>query len=205
MKERMALARRPTRGMTRRPGVLTTFPLDNLISEVHRLLGPTWALAPYNVLLPAYLKEPCQSLVKDDLDFLVLKGALDIPDSRFVREIFKAYIWHIHPHIPFLDLDLFSAAVFDDGRGVEGKISLLLFQAVMFSGAIFVDLKFLYAAGYLSRRHALDTLFQRVRVSRISRGYNQEVLGQKRTDDSRHSTTLTSKTTISPSYRASYS
>ncbi|CAI7654420.1 unnamed protein product [Penicillium manginii] len=34
----------------------------------------------------------------------------------------------------------------------------------MFSGAFFVDLKYLYAAGFLSRRSALDTLFQRARV-----------------------------------------
>lgn len=168
MKERMALARRATRGMTRKSGVLSTFPLDNLITEVHRLLGPTWALPPYNILLPSYLKEPSPRLAKEDLDFLVQKGALDIPHPGFTRDIFKAYIRHIHPHIPFLDLDLFSNAIFDDGRGGNGSISLLLFQAVMFAGAIFVDLKFLYAAGYLSRRQALETLFQRVQVSKVT-------------------------------------
>lgn len=172
MKQRMALARRPTRGMTRKPGVLSTFPLDNLVTEVHRLLGPTWALPPYNNILPSYLQEPSSRLTKEDLDFLVLKGALDIPDPGFAREILKGYIRHIHPHIPFLNLELFSSVIFDDEHDdhdehdVKGSISLLLFQAVMFAGAIFVDLKVLYAAGYLSRRHALETLFQRVRVSK---------------------------------------
>lgn len=166
MKERLALTRRPTRGMTRKPGVLSTFPLDNLVTEVHRLLGPTWALPPYNNILPPYLQEPSSSLGKEDLDFLVLKGALDVPDPGFAREIFKAYIRHIHPHIPFLDLDCFSAVIFDDGSESRRSISLLLFQAVMFAGAIFVDLKYLYIAGFLSRRQALDTLFQRARVSK---------------------------------------
>jgi hypothetical protein len=114
------------------------------------------------------LQEPSSRLGKDDLDFLVLKGALDIPDLGFAGEIFKAYIRHIHPHIPFLDLDLFSDAIFEDGRENKKSISLLLFQAVMFAGAIFVDLKYLYAAGFLSRRHALDTLFQRARVRKPS-------------------------------------
>lgn len=168
MKERLALTRRPTRGMTRKLGVLSTFPLDNMVTEVHRLLGPTWALPPYNSILPPYLQEPSSRLGKDDLDFLVLKGALDIPDPGFAGEIFKAYIRHIHPHIPFLDLDLFSDAIFEDGRKNKKSISLLLFQAVMFAGAIFVDLKYLYAAGFLSRRHALDTLFQRARVRKPS-------------------------------------
>ena len=140
MKERLALSRRPTRGMTRKPGVLSTFPLDNLVTEVHRLLGPTWTLPPYNNILPPYLRQPSSQLAKDDLDFLVLKGAFDIPETAFAREIFKAYIRHIHPHIPFLDLDLFADAIFEDScdRRRE-EISLLLFQAVMFAGAIFVD------------------------------------------------------------------
>ncbi|KAJ5160481.1 uncharacterized protein N7482_007485 [Penicillium canariense] len=164
MKERTALARQPARGMTQKPGVLSTIPLDNLVAEVHRLLGPTWALPPYNNLLPPYLNGLSSRLEKEDLDFLVRKGALDLPEPEFAREIFRAYIRHIHPHIPFLDLDSFSRAIFDNEQGIQGYISLLLFQAVMFAGAIFVDLKFLYAAGYLSRRHALDTLFQRARL-----------------------------------------
>ena len=164
----MYTPRRPTRGMTRTGPVSSTLPLDNLVTEVHRLLGPTWALPPYNELLPSYFKPPSSRLQQEDLDFLVRKGALDIPDALFMEEIFKAYIRHVHPHIPFLDLRRFSSIIFgcsphleDDGGG---KVSLLLFHAVIFAGAFFVDLKYLYAAGFLSRRHALDTLFRRVRV-----------------------------------------
>ncbi|KAJ5689730.1 C6 transcription factor [Penicillium macrosclerotiorum] len=162
MKDRTVLARRSPRGMVRKPGVLSTFPMDNLLAEVHRLLGPTWTLPPYNHLLPPYLNQP-SNLQREDLDFLIRKGALDLPELGFAHEIFRAYIRHIHPHIPFLDLDLFSP-IFKHGRPKTQQVSLLLYQAVMFAGAIFVDLKYLYAAGYLSRRHALGTLFQRVRL-----------------------------------------
>ncbi|KAH8429022.1 fungal specific transcription factor domain-containing protein [Aspergillus melleus] len=49
-----------------------------------------------------------------------------------------------------------------DGEG--STISILLFQAVMFAGAIFVDVKHLYGAGFLSRRTACTTLYRRVRA-----------------------------------------
>ena len=154
--------------------MLTTYPLDNLVAEVHRLLGPTWALPPYNDLLPPYLATPSACMQQVDVDFLIQKGALDIPEPQIAQEIFKAYIRHIHPHIPVLGLGQFSNALFNNGSVGPyysddlNKISLLLFQAVMFAGAFFIDLKFLYAAGYLSRRHALDNLFQRARVRKVT-------------------------------------
>lgn len=156
--------------MTENPAVLSTLPLDNLLCEVHRLLGPTWSLAPYNNLLPSYLKPPSAKIQAEDLNFLIRKGALDIPPRQLREEIFKAYIRHVHPHMPFLDLDIFSAAIFgdegDDLAKIEalGGLSLLLFQAIMFAGAFFVDLKYLFAAGFLSRRNALETIFQRAKV-----------------------------------------
>ncbi|KAJ5898405.1 hypothetical protein N7504_008693 [Penicillium tannophilum] len=166
MAERALKRRKPTPGMAQNPAVLTTVPLDNLLTEIHRLLGPTWALPPYDNLLPAFLKPPSSRLQIEDLNYLVRKGAFDVPQGALGQEIFKSYIRHVHPHMPFLDLNLFSDAIFNqnssryDGEG----ISLLLFQAVMFAGVFFVDLKHLYAAGFLSRRSALEALFQRARA-----------------------------------------
>ncbi|KAJ5660091.1 hypothetical protein N7507_006542 [Penicillium longicatenatum] len=166
MAERAHKRRKPTPGMTQNPAVLTTVPLDNLLTEIHRLLGPTWALPPYDNLLPPFLKPPSSRLQIEDLNYLVRKGAFDVPQGPLGQEIFKSYIRHVHPHMPFLDLDLFSDAIFNTRhtRDDEQGISLLLFQAVMFAGAFFVDLKHLYAAGFLSRRSALEALFQRARA-----------------------------------------
>jgi hypothetical protein len=158
--------------MDRTPGVFTTFPLDNILTEVHQLLGPVWELPPYS--LPRYLNPPSPQLQKDDLDFLVRKGAFQTPEPELAQEILKAYIWHIHPFIPFLDLKQFSDSIFGAGSSHnEGgrprnspNIGLLLFHAVMFAGAMFVDLKYLYAAGYASRKSAVEVLFQRARVCR---------------------------------------
>ncbi|KAJ5714181.1 uncharacterized protein N7483_011362 [Penicillium malachiteum] len=169
MSERAHKRLRTTPGMVETPAVLSTLPLDNLLCEVHRLLGPTWCLAPYNTLLPSYLKPPSSKIQAEDLNFLIRKGALDIPPAALREEILKAYIRHVHPHMPFLDLNVFSDAIFNSHVGSNGQdgISLLLFQAVMFAGAFFVDLKHLYAAGFLSRRNALEILFERARVRDI--------------------------------------
>ncbi|KAJ5691373.1 hypothetical protein N7488_012108 [Penicillium malachiteum] len=166
MSERALKRLKPTPGMAETPAVLSTLPLDNMLCEVHRLLGPTWCLAPYNTLLPSYLKPPSSRIQAEDLDFLIRKGALDIPPRALREEILKAYIRHVHPHMPFLDLSVFSDAIFNGSVGFLEKegISLLLFQAVMFAGAYFVDLKHLYAAGFLSRRNALEILFERART-----------------------------------------
>ncbi|KAJ5273294.1 hypothetical protein N7478_008419 [Penicillium angulare] len=170
MKERGLIQHRPTRRMTRDAAVLSTYPLDGMIAEVHRLLGPTWVLPPYDRLLPPNLESPSSTLQQDDIDFLIRKGAFDVLEPQSALEFFKAYIRHVHPHVPFLDLDRFSAFLLEWQTGCENagykgqKTSLLLFQAVMFSGAFFVDLKHIYAAGFLSRRSALDSLFQRARV-----------------------------------------
>ncbi|KAJ5099025.1 hypothetical protein N7532_006026 [Penicillium argentinense] len=170
MRDRALIKRRTTRGMTRKSGVLSTFPLDNLMTEVHRLLGPTWVLPPYNNLLPSFLKPPSPQLEQGDVDYLIRKGAFDVLEPHVAREFFKAYIRHVHPHVPFLNIDLFNALINGQraasrfGGHREEKVSLLLFQAVMFSGAFFVDMHYLYAAGFLSRRNAMETLFGRARV-----------------------------------------
>ena len=55
--------------------------------------------------------------------------------------------------------------IIDDGTGASGKISLLLFQAIMFAGTAFVDMEFLRVAGYTSRKAARKAFFQKARVS----------------------------------------
>lgn len=48
--------------------------------------------------------------------------------------------------------------------GSYGRVSLQLFQAVMFAGSAFVDLSYLRKAGFSSRREAHKNFFHRARV-----------------------------------------
>jgi hypothetical protein len=43
----------------------------------------------------------------------------------------------------------------------EGRVSSLLFQSVMFAGVMFIDVHYLYSAGYGSRRNALECFFRK--------------------------------------------
>ena len=67
--------------------------------------------------------------------------------------------------MPLLDLYDFVMIV-ESGNGTLGRISLILFQAVMFAGSAFCDMEHLKNAGYLSRKEARKDFFQKTRVSR---------------------------------------
>jgi hypothetical protein len=55
--------------------------------------------------------------------------------------------------------------IINDGTGETGRISLLLFQAIMFAGTAFVDMEYLRVAGYSNRKAARKAFFQKARVS----------------------------------------
>ncbi len=66
--------------------------------------------------------------------------------------------------MPLIELHEFLHIV-DRNDGEDGKISLLLFQAVMFTGTAFIDKSYLEAAGFTSRRAAIKAFYQKARVS----------------------------------------
>lgn len=111
-------------------------------------------------LLPPFVETP--KLAKDDLSYLRRKGALDIPEWGLMTELLTSYCNWIHPQLPMLDLKRLLETIF----GIQKqKLSLLLFQAVLFAGAAFVDEEILMVHGYDSKLQAQDQLFQRVKVS----------------------------------------
>lgn len=67
--------------------------------------------------------------------------------------------------MPTIDLEDFLGAI--DGREGCSKISLAVFQAVMFAGTSYVDLELLQQAGYATRRAARSDFYQKVKVSAL--------------------------------------
>ena len=159
----------------------TVAPLaTELLSEAYRsrsvngqLLVPSssyvthsWPTPPRNSddkLLPGFLKPMPESIVVDDVAFLILKGALQLPALDLQQALMLSYFRYTHPLMPILDLDHFLSAVVT-GNGSQGQVSLLLFQAILFAGTAHVDMAKLKNAGYHSRRLARRVFFQRVRV-----------------------------------------
>lgn len=114
--------------------------------------------------LPVYIKPLPQYMTAEDTKFLWAKGALSLPDTGLRDELIRCYIEFIHPELPLIELHEFLQTI-DKGGGEEGGISLVLFQAVMFSGTAFVDASFLLEAGYSTRREIRTAFYQRARVS----------------------------------------
>jgi hypothetical protein len=113
--------------------------------------------------IPHYMKPLPARIGPDEAAYLEKKGALTIPAIALRNELLKAYIEFVHPYMPLIDLYDFVMIV-ESGNGVLGRISLILFQAVMFAGSAFVDMQHLHNAGYLTRKEARKDFFQKTRV-----------------------------------------
>jgi hypothetical protein len=114
--------------------------------------------------LPLYIKPLPAKIGPDEVAYLEKKGALTVPKSTLRSEMLRAYVEFVHPYMPLLDLHDFLAMI-DRPDGSLGKVSLILFQAVMFAGSAFVDMRHLRTAGYASRKEARKDFFQKTRVS----------------------------------------
>ncbi|KAF3484240.1 C6 transcription factor [Arthroderma uncinatum] len=112
--------------------------------------------------LPDYIQPlPCK-FQTDDIDYLERKGALTIPGDSLRNELLKSYIQYVHTYMPLLDLDDFLRVIVRNDA--SRRLSLLLFQAVMFAGTAFIDFKHLKAAGFESRKDARKAFFQKARL-----------------------------------------
>lgn len=153
--------------MAQNPAVPTTIPLDNVTSSIQQLLDPSFAASrPPRGFLPDYIRGLPPRLQAEDIDYLSRKGALTIPDVGLRNELLKSYIHYVHTYMPLLDLEDFLQTIARND-GIH-RMSLLLFQAVMFAGTAFIDLKHLRAAGFQTRKAARKVFFQRARVCSTS-------------------------------------
>jgi hypothetical protein len=124
---------------------------------------PRTPAPPTTASLPYFIKPLPTRIGPDEIAFLEKKGALTVPSIGLRNELLRAYIEFVHPYMPLLELYDFVMIV-ESGSGVLGRISLILFQAVMFAGSAFVDMHHLHNAGYLSRKEARKDFFQKTRV-----------------------------------------
>ncbi len=115
--------------------------------------------------LPSYIAPLPPDLDPDIIQFLHRKGALSLPTPTMRDELMRVYVCYVHPFLPLLDLGAFIKAVASEDETC--KISLILFQAVMFAGASFVDMSCLESEGFQDRKQACRALFRRLRVRHI--------------------------------------
>jgi hypothetical protein len=145
------------------PDVQHSLPLANMVSAVQDLIDPDFD--PLTAMLddePRFLKPLPARIAPEDLEFLRFRGALSLPESGLRDELLRCYIQWVHSFMPVLNLQEFLRCVAENDP--EGNVSILLFQAVMFVGTAFVDLKHLQDAGYSTRKSARNAFFTRLRV-----------------------------------------
>ncbi|CAG8903159.1 unnamed protein product [Penicillium egyptiacum] len=145
------------------PDVQHSMPLSNMVSAVQDLIDPDFD--PLTAMLddePRFLKPLPARIAPEDLEFLRFRGALSLPESGLRDELLRCYIQWVHSFMPVLNLQEFLRCVAENDP--EGNVSILLFQAVMFVGTAFVDLKHLQEAGYSTRKSARNAFFTRLRL-----------------------------------------
>ncbi|KAI9814823.1 MAG: hypothetical protein M1827_003089 [Pycnora praestabilis] len=118
---------------------------------------------PSGVNLPAYIKPLPARITPDDVEYLQKKGALSIPEIGLRDELLRSYVEYVHGYMPLIELHDFLRIV-ERNDGESGRISLLLFQAIMFVGTAFIDEKYLRDAGFPSRKAARKSFFQKTRL-----------------------------------------
>lgn len=114
--------------------------------------------------LPYFIKPLPPRIGPEEVAYLELKGVLTLPSIALRNELLGAYIEFVHPYMPLLDLYEFLLII-ESGNGALGRVSLILYQAVMFAGSAFVEMQYLHSAGYSSRKQARKDFFQKTRVS----------------------------------------
>ncbi|KAI5370523.1 hypothetical protein Slin14017_G014020 [Septoria linicola] len=153
-----------------RPNLFASDMMINLQRLTHKpsISSPASLIPPFTLppqpsySLPLYIKPLPSKLDPEDIVYLEKKGALSIPSQELRDELLKNYVEFIHPFMPLLNIhDLVTTIDRDDG---SSSISLLLFQAIMFCAIASVDVRYLKAAGYASRRDARRAFFTKTRL-----------------------------------------
>jgi hypothetical protein len=147
---------------------------SNAPSTAHTQASPDLATshhshnpAPTMFQLPPYIRPPHSDMLADDLVLLVERGIFNLPEMAMRNELLRAYSNYVHPLLPIVDLRHVSKAIVSEETDLH--LSLLLFYAIMACGTSFVDSNALESAGYLDRKAARKTFFEKAKVRRSIR------------------------------------
>ncbi|KAJ4047632.1 hypothetical protein NW761_007341 [Fusarium oxysporum] len=112
--------------------------------------------------VPPGFKPLPTKVAAEDVRYLRSKGALSVPSVPLQSALLQAYVEYVNPYMP-LELFPFLNAI-NAGDGRAEKVSLLMYQAVMFAATAFVDIEVLLEAGYANRKAARKSFFQKTRA-----------------------------------------
>lgn len=133
---------------------------NNLTPDFNAVHTPPESTPPS---LPDFVKPFPERIGPDEVQYLHAKSALSIPDRELRTALLQGYVDFVYPFMPTIDLNDFLGIVeYEDGA--FGKVSLLVFQAIMFAGSAFVDMSYLKRAGFQRRQDARKAFYTKARL-----------------------------------------
>ncbi|KAK4941745.1 hypothetical protein LTR10_018349 [Elasticomyces elasticus] len=112
--------------------------------------------------LPAFVKPLPASMGPEDVEYLLVKGALTLPEPDLLDACMRSYFQYAQPLFPILDpLKVLSIV---KGNNTDEKLSLLLLQALIFVGSTWVDVRLVRRLGFLSRKAFRRSVHQKLRL-----------------------------------------
>lgn len=101
-----------------------------------------------------------------DVNFLELQGCLRVPTRALLDEFLQQYFLHVHPLLPLVNEGDFWDIYCIDGtvNAPTERISLLVFQAILFASCNFVSKASINALGYPSIRAARASFYRRAKL-----------------------------------------
>lgn len=149
-----------------RPATAPSLSLTPSLSSIHSPQGLSNGIQKSQtaqVVLPDFLEPIPSHLPPEDVEYLHKKGCFEIPAPKFRDAILRCYAEFVHPYTPLLDLARFLHDITTSEHRAN-RVSLLLFQAVMFAGCAHVDIKPLRMLGFLTRKAARRALYFKTKV-----------------------------------------
>ncbi|KAL4935929.1 hypothetical protein BDV06DRAFT_233841 [Aspergillus oleicola] len=102
------------------------------------------------------------TLDREDIAFLASKGCLSVPEESVLDEFVRQYFLQVHPSSPVIDEAEFWRVYRNPGTGK--KISLFVFQAILFAGLPYISIETIRKCGWADKRNARNALYKRVKA-----------------------------------------
>ncbi|KAL4747225.1 hypothetical protein BDW72DRAFT_209735 [Aspergillus terricola var. indicus] len=106
------------------------------------------------------------TLDRADLAFLAAKGCLSVPAESLLDEFIRQYFLQVHPSSPVVDEAEFWH-IYKNSHAAAGtgkKMSLFVFQAVIFAGSPYVSIETIRQCGWSDKRAARNALYTRAKT-----------------------------------------
>lgn len=101
-----------------------------------------------------------------DVNFLEQQGCLRVPTRALLDEFLQQYFMHVHPLLPLVNegdfWDIYCQNT--SGNAINDRVSLLVFQAILFASCNFVSKATIKALGYPTIRAARSSFYRRAKL-----------------------------------------